>query len=321
MLGRLWRCVASLFLLLLCLILLFDRTRSLETNFPVRPCTPEGPVKAAILYLFPMRRMDELKNSLKSVFTQFNDKYRYRVFLFHDEDCKAKAIVELSKTLTPDQMCLLRFYRITHRFPAGFDEQAALRKGVVFQDRWPGYQHMCAFWWKWVFEHPKVRELEYFMRLDTDSLIKSPVTVDLFQLMKTKGYYYGYRFIWHDPGFVVKGLWRFYREYMMKTLGHVPLTMKSQFPAEKDLDTATAPVYYTNFEIVYRPFFTDRKDVVDFIDDFFLSGNMHTRRWGDAPLRYFLVQSFLNVSKHVHHFCEVHYWHMPVRCNGCDCHY
>eukprot|EP00669_Euglena_mutabilis_P006085 TRINITY_DN1815_c0_g1_i1.p1 TRINITY_DN1815_c0_g1~~TRINITY_DN1815_c0_g1_i1.p1 ORF type:complete len:325 (-),score=50.71 TRINITY_DN1815_c0_g1_i1:134-1078(-) len=283
-------------------------------------CPPQGQHKAAIAYLFPIRRIGLLKTSLESLFANFNDKYRYRVFLFHDEDCEAQAVSELQTSLTPRQMCLLRFYHITNQFPPGFDAKKALKKGVVYQSSFPGYNHMISFWWKRVFEHPKIRELEYFMRLDTESIIHPPpVPNDLFDVMKKGGFYYGYRLTMIDPEFVVKGLWRYYRKYVMKTPGYMPPVMASQFPKEKDLETVGAPSFYNNFEILYVPFFTKRIDVQAFIDTIYASHYIYTRRWGDAPLRYFLVNTF-NATEHVRQFCEVNYSHFPASCfRRCHC--
>lgn len=270
------------------------------------------------MYLFPASRINQLNTSLRSLFDNFNNRYRYPVFLFHDEDCKAQAMSELRTSLTPQQMCLLRFYHITHRFPPGFNDTEALRTGVVWQFYFPGYPHMISFWWKWVFEHPKVRELDYFMRLDTDSIINSPIHIDLFDVMKSGGFSYGYRHTMVDPDWVVKGLWEYYREYATRTLGLMPRAMKSRSP--RLLQKAHAPMYYTNFEIVFVPFFTQRNDVKAFIDEVYASHYIYMRRWGDAPLRYFLINTFLNASKDVRQFCEVNYTHYPILCHqGCAC--
>jgi hypothetical protein len=315
-----WRGVATFLHTLLFFLLLSPPAGALPQI--INECAPTGPHKAAIVYLFPARHISHLKTSLMSLFANFNDEHRYPVFLFHDEDCKAKAISKLRSRngLKPTQMCLLRFYRVIHQFPPGFCATDALKKGVVYQHRFPGYAHMIAFWWKRVFEHPSVRELEYFLRLDTDSIINSPVSFDWFEVMKKGGFTYGYRMTMMDTEWVVKGLWRYYREYVTKALGSMPPAMASWFPDEKSLDTAAAPTYYNNFEILHVPFFTRRKDVRDFIDDFFLSGFIYTRRWGDAPLRFFLVHTFLNASKDVRQFCEVNYTHLPAICNnGCSC--
>ena len=55
-----------------------------------------------------------------------------------------------------------------------------------------GYQHMSRFWTKGIFEQPLVKELQYYMRLDTDSLILSPV-FDIFEDAARRGVKYGYR--------------------------------------------------------------------------------------------------------------------------------
>lgn len=97
--------------------------------------------RTAIIYLVHSRRLGQLKESLASLFRYFNDVYRYPILLFHEEELDpAAALAALG--LSPDKQCLLRFEKVVPLFPPGFNPQKALAEGVVFSERFPGYQHM-----------------------------------------------------------------------------------------------------------------------------------------------------------------------------------
>jgi len=55
----------------------------------------------------------------------------------------------------------------------------AVHTGVQAKRSAWGYQHMSRFWMKTIFQHARVAELEFYLRLDTDSLLLSPL-LDLF---------------------------------------------------------------------------------------------------------------------------------------------
>jgi hypothetical protein len=57
-----------------------------------------------------------------------------------------------------------------------------------------GYNHMIRFWVKLFFEHPaqEVQALEYYLRLDTDSLVDSQIRYDIFERMRAREYVYGF---------------------------------------------------------------------------------------------------------------------------------
>ena len=98
-------------------------------------------------------------------------------------------------------------------FPAGFD---ASRYASLHSKRsaW-GYQHMSRFWVRTVFEHPRVAALDFYLRLDSDSLLLSPV-LDLFQDAALRGIKYGYRMAGKDWRGRHQGLWRFHRDFVVQ---------------------------------------------------------------------------------------------------------
>ena len=52
------------------------------------------------------------------------------------------------------------------------------------RSRW-GYQHMSRFWMRTIFEHARVAALDFYLRLDTDSLVVLVLTTCYFYLLLT----------------------------------------------------------------------------------------------------------------------------------------
>eukprot|EP00667_Euglena_gracilis_P004329 EG_transcript_4350 len=271
----------------------------------------------AVIYLVHPKRVPELRDSLVLLFKNFLAEFRYQVLLFHEGALdEAATSAFLAQALPPQHHCLVRFLRTTFELPPGFDQEKALRKGVVTQDRFPGYQHMCAFWFKNVFEHPEVARLEYYWRMDTDSSLLHPVNYDIFDLFHRKGYKYGYYKVMTDGVKYVNGLWAFFSRYLQNRNVPVPPTL--ELPEPMAMPTSDVPVFYNNFEIVHIRTML-QPGPQDFIKAVFDTWRIYTHRWGDAPLRYLLINTFLNVSQEVHHCCDLKYIHPPLLSTPVDC--
>lgn len=180
------------------------------------------------------------------------------------------------------------------------------RSLIDFEPEWQkrgsryGYSGMCMFWAKLVFELTYVAQLDYFMRLDTDSLLKSQWFVDPFQWMYERQLVYGYLYAGHDSPEWTRRMWPMAFNYSRdRALPH-PLLSGFYWPSAESLaymDKAVTiesswkarqvPQFYNNFEIVNVPWFR-RQEVRDFIDYMTLQPphGVYRYRWGDAPLRY-----------------------------------
>ena len=112
---------------------------------------------------------------------------------------------------------------------------------------------MIYFWWRQVFEHPEVRQLQYYCRMDTDSMLQTPMSLDIFVNMREHKYIYGYVHQSVDTAAsgVIDGLWRFIGKYL-KENPDVMTTVKMnnwEVPSETELDSAPIGMYYNNFEV------------------------------------------------------------------------
>jgi len=96
-------------------------------------------------------------------------------------------------------------------FPAEFDP-AQHASPQSKRSAW-GYQHMSRFWARTIFEHARVAALEFYLRLDTDSLLLSPL-LDVFEDAARRGVKYGYRMAGKDWRGRNVGLWSFHEGFL-----------------------------------------------------------------------------------------------------------
>lgn len=222
------------------------------THVPDCPSTSAGGTgplpHAAFVYLLHSGRVGLLVESLQSVFRNFNDQYRYPIIVFHEPSLdKANATAATSAALSPTQLCLLQWHEVSFSFPDGFDAEKALAKGVVSSNAFPGYHHMCSFWFAHVFAQPAIRSLEYYVRLDTDSQFTAPIRYDFIRWFHEQGFEYGYRYYTTDPHDYTHGMWDFLANY---TSAHgLQLPSVLSLPPPNVRATSAIPMYFNNFEV------------------------------------------------------------------------
>lgn len=151
-----------------------------------------------------------------------------------------------------------------------------------------GYRMMCRFFsGAMYFEYPILQDYEYYLRLDTDSRIESPIGESLFETMARRGGHYGFYAPANqlDNPFVTRGLHDWLRSYFCsqsKLLG-----VKFKLKVQRDA------MYYTNFELGYFPAF--RSPAYEkFFHAIDQSGGILINRWGDAPIKYAAVRTLFH---------------------------
>ena len=152
-----------------------------------------------------------------------------------------------------------------------------------FQGR--GYRQMCRFWFGVVWTLPSLRRYDYYLRLDTDSIVPDVVPADPFRKMAAQGCDYGFNRLKGENPFVTTGLW----ETAQRWMDADPLVTAAARKRVEDVALKKGeywgPMYYNNFELgtfalknsaVYQAFFrhVDRQK----------PHGIFRYRWGDAPL-------------------------------------
>jgi mannosyltransferase len=72
---------------------------------------------------------------------------------------------------------------------------------------------MCAFYGIEIFSTPRLKNVTYYMRMDTDSMIREPLCYDPFEVMHVRGRSYGYLAVGADSPTFVEGMWNLVNRY------------------------------------------------------------------------------------------------------------
>ena len=250
---------------------------------------PSDKPKAAFYFLTKSDRLRDLRKALSSVDKSFNDKYKYPIIIFHEEDL-VKHLEEI-RTFTLSDVYFQQISFILPDFitdPVVFDIPCLSRIG---------YRHMCRFHAKGVYQQPIIRGLEYYWRLDDDSLLLSDVPYDVFTFMRDREFVYGYSWKHFDNMKCTLGLWDATRDFINKT------HLQPQF-----FDKWKDPqLYYNNFEISKLSVWLSRT-YADYIEHIDRLGGIFYHRWGDAPIKAIAISLLVPENK-VHHFQDIGYQH------------
>ena len=209
-----------------------------------------------------------------------------------------------------------------------------------------GYHHMCSFFSTQIFFHPRLKDVTYYMRVDTDSLFTAPLCYDPIEVIHRRQRLYGYVFIGSEPQWVTSGMWSLVQNYtdahpsVDKRLGLN--NWRWSHRDENGDESLDFFGYGTNLEIVDLDAFR-RPDIREWLDaiERYPEG-IYKWRWGerknfatsdksqyslffssflqgDAPLRYATVQMFLDVEKDTEFLCGIRYTHPWNEHEHCPC--
>lgn len=138
-----------------------------------------------------------------------------------------------------------------------------------------GYRHMCRFFSGEMYKQSVIRKYDYYLRLDTDSFIHTPLNYDIFAWAKNNHCDYGFiaPAVQTDNPKVIEGLWEFANELYPN---NIPEGM----------------MFYTNFELGKVDWFLT-SPYMEFYNKIDQHGGIYTKRWGDAPIKFLGINLFM----------------------------
>ena len=234
------------------------------------------------------RDLDEFSRSLSDLHNNYWRRHPCDVYAYHEEDLTE----DQRKQIAAASPIPLRFVELKFELPVGVE---------VSLDRWAlGYRHMCHFFANDIFHRPELQQYKYYMRLDTDSHILSPVGPDLFTWAERNEVKYGYiNNTFSDQPFFATGLWQRFAQFV---------DTHPEYPTYKKLytDIPELRVFYTNFELCDLSWFrsTPWSHFFSWVD---LAQGIYYHRWGDHTIRYGGVNLYMH-PKHIQ-IAPIHYYH------------
>ena len=171
----------------------------------------------------------------------------------------------------------LEFIELEFKLPPGIPDDVEVLK-PVYDFVWPGYHNMIRFYLYDIFQHPRMKDVTYYMRMDTDSYIFNPVCYDPIERMHERNLTYGFRVYNMENHEFTPGMPTFIREYSAKHPAvHKMMRLNDFWMPDEDSDL---PQYYNNFEVVKLDAFR-RPDVQEWLDEIMSEPErVYKLRWG-----------------------------------------
>ena len=179
------------------------------------------------------RHLQHLNNSLKLVRDNLNPFTEDMDILFFCDPEVADQVTSIISELKITNECkMLEFNTIQPEY------NQSIQNRIIGNT---SYKNMCRFWAGEIFKNKEVLKYDYYMRLDCDSYITSPIRFNPFEILKEKNKIYGFISggVFLDSPDVCRDLNVTLKQF---EVDHPELIVKG-------CDFKEGTLYYTNFEI------------------------------------------------------------------------
>ncbi|KAJ7185560.1 glycosyltransferase family 15 protein [Mycena filopes] len=305
----------------------------------------DAPYTASVVYLLTTiqsaRPKGSIYRSLALLQKSIPWRYQWPILLFHANtygtpDAQADFLLSVRNAAGQEGLSLegtdqllqrIQFITFEHKLPAEIPADLNRQEvKPVWSSLWPGYHHMCAFMSYKVFDHPRIRDLTYYWRLDDDSLLYKPACYDPIHYMHVKQLAFAFRGEGPDQAGVTAGMWPFINEYARRHPAVEARLRANRWPwAPRRLfpnygNNTSFPAFGGNFEILKVARFRT-PEVAQYLRELASDqAHFYWSRWSDAPVRKTTVYMFMNVTAEVHQMCEIDYIHKKsVHSVKCAC--
>ena len=233
------------------------------------------------------------------------------IFFFHSGDFSENDLSELESHLGPNFVGSIRIVDISGS-PYWSRPKQHTNDNPKDWYAWPlfseGYRRMMHWYaidiWQF-FERWNMKshcEYKYIFRLDEDSFIHSPIRYDIFDLMRSGNFSYGFRMCAYEMK-VARRMWNWWSN------------RHKDFAPHRDLNLDMCG-FYNNFFVADLDFFR-RPDVKAFLRFIDRQGHIYRRRLGDLMIHSMAVFAFAPEER-IHRFLDFTYEHSTVsKTDGC----
>jgi alpha 1,2-mannosyltransferase len=279
-------------------------------------------MKACIVYLaqnkiasqaYGDNRHSKLIRSLELVHANYLDRFPCPVLLFHEGD-----FLEADQAPLRARWPLVEFQKIEFAVPD-------FLHNVHIPELWPehpqpgeftfgiGYRHMIRFYSSLIY--PILKDLGYswYMRLDDDSFIHSPIGYDVFDFMERRGHLYGYRVTAQDTVDCTRGFAETVNSWL-RAENIRPTFWHESFLNHRLHRPWNRLGYYNNFHATNVDWWL-QPHIHEFLQYLDRIGGGYKYRWNDLIVQSAAVQIFMTKPQ-VHHFADFDYEHRTLDRHG-----
>lgn len=277
---------------------------------------------AVIVMLCRNSDLRHVKKSLRKFENRFNEKHGYP-YVFLNEEPFDEFFKDTITTFTKNPVSFgLIDKEKEWSIPSFLDEKTVIEagkkmasEGVKFGDML-SYHHMCRYNSGFFFNHPLLKDYDWYWRVEPDVHFTTDIPNDPFVFLRDNKKEYGFTIMTSETMNSIPSLWKITKQFIKE---HPHL-----IPKDNSLSMLEIPVYqnqngqdyngchfWSNFEIGNLNFFRSKAYMAyfDYLDK---TGNFFLERWGDAPVHSIALAMLLPASK-LHWFKEIGYIHHPYQ--------
>ncbi|KXN65528.1 glycosyltransferase family 15 protein [Conidiobolus coronatus NRRL 28638] len=268
-------------------------------------------LNAAFVILLRNGELKGILESMESLEQRFNSKFNYPYIFLNEQNFTQEfklSVANATKSEVKFGTIPLHQWKIPN-----WIDQPKMRAGWENLE-YPNfnsipYRHMCRFYSGFFYQHPLVRDLDYYWRVEPEVDFHCDINYDPFKFMRDNNKLYSFTIpIWEcmpTVASLMSTVDSFISENNLQS--YFPKDSAHQVVRNVDGTGYNGCQFWNNFEIaslsiwktpLYNQFF-------NYLDK---SGGFYYERWGDAPIHTIYVSLFLKLSE-IHFFEDISYRH------------
>ncbi|KAJ2784797.1 alpha-1,2-mannosyltransferase ktr1 [Coemansia javaensis] len=267
-------------------------------------------VNGAIVALVRNSELAGLRKSIRMLEDRFNRRFKYPYVLLNDKNFTQEFRDGIASITTNEVR-----YGILDEAQWGYSPSVSPAKALAAlehnRNRYLygdslSYRFMCRFQSGMFFEHPLVRDLDWYWRLEPDVEYYCDINYDPFVFMRDRGLKYGFTIALREDPATIESLWYHTREWIKKNPHLLPERSLANWIMGTDGHYNTCH-FWSNFEIVDLSLYRSEayRSYFEHLDR---AGGFFYERWGDAPIHSIAATLLLNKDE-VHWFEDIGYKH------------
>ncbi|KAL8640711.1 MAG: hypothetical protein Q9228_002407 [Teloschistes exilis] len=256
----------------------------------------------------------EIVKSIRQVEDRFNRNYHYDWVFLND-----KPFDDTFKDVTTSLISGKTHYgEISHEhwsFPEHIDQDKARRvredmaqRKIIYGDS-ISYRHMCRFESGFFFQHPLMKQFEWYWRVEPSIELYCDIGYDTFKYMRDHGKKYSFVLSLYEYVETIPTLWDSVKTFMKEHPEHVAEDNSMEFLSDDNGENYNHCHFWSNFEIGSLDWLRSQA-YVDFFDRLDKDGGFFYERWGDAPV-HSIGAGLLLKKDEIHFFNDIAYYHVP----------
>ncbi|PVU92543.1 hypothetical protein BB559_003671 [Furculomyces boomerangus] len=280
------------------------------------PYSPEGtkPVRAAFVILVRNEELYKMKASVQGIEDRFNKKHNYPYVFLNDVPFTEEFEIGI-RALTKAKVVFGQIPKEHWSYPEWIDQEFAKERRAqmaeegVFYGSSESYRHMCRFNSGFFFQHPLLRDYDYYWRIEPEVKYSCDIDYDPFLYMKQNNIDYGFTIALYEYFNTIPTLWQNVKQFAIENPHLIPDRNSLSWLTNDKGASYNGCHFWSNFEIGNLNFLRSERYLA-FFNHLDRAGGFFYERWGDAPV-HSIGAAMLLPPERIHWFSDIGYKHNP----------